>query len=202
MQKSKLQVNLLALHILFSFMLITSIVSCGNNEDPDTKEEPIEEEDPCMNNSLESYIMINDEKHIIDLNNPELIVRCELDSSSGFYVLTIDELIQTVGEIEINDVFGVAFSLPELREGNYKLVRPEESFCASGEFALMPDQAFSSIQTSNCCEFYNEEATIQIFECDNRMYIKADSIVYREFECNMEQGGSFVAGFQVECREN
>lgn len=184
--------------ILLFILLISFTQSCSD-EDPIIEEEiSIEEVDPC-DESLESYVIINDEKYILDLNDPELIVSCEFDSTLNLFVIAIDELIQTVGGIEINDVIGVGFSMDQLKTGNYDLVRTEESFCETGEFSLMTDEAFSSIQTSNCCEFYNEKSSIQIFECDNSMYIKADSVVYSEFQCNLEQGGSFVASFQIKC---
>jgi len=186
--------------ITFSLLVLVSILvqSCSDEIPEMEEEDPIEEINPCDEN-LDSYIIINNEKFILDLDDPELIFKCEFDSSLNLFIVALDELIQTVGGIEINDVLGIGFSMNELRPGNYKLVRFEEVFCSTGEIELMTDDAFSSIQTSNCCEFYSEESSVQVFECDNSLYIKTDSIVYSEFVCDVNQGGSFIASLQLKC---
>lgn len=185
--------------LFFLLLIIIVFAQSCHKDDPLIQEDPpIEEVDPCAE-SLDSYIIINDEKLIIDLDDPELMVRCQYDSTLNKFVVAIDELIETVGGIEINDVIGVGFEMDQLKPGDYNLVRTEDTYCETGEFSLMPNEAFSSIQTSNCCEFYNSESSIQVFECDNSIYIKADSIVYSEFECDIDLGGSFVASFQIKC---
>ncbi len=157
------------------------------------------EENLCstINNS---YLEINGERHEIDKEEEGIIFTCEFNSDAEVFVISLDEFRHTIGGIVVDDVFGVILKFKELKEGKYRLKRYEEYYCENEDFEILKTgEGLSSIQTNNCCSFMNEETEIEVFKCNGSFIIKGENINYSEYGCEVDQGGTFKANFQLVC---
>ncbi len=157
------------------------------------------DEKKCMS-SDNSFIQINDEKYEIDTEGNEVLFKCEYNTDLNGYIIGFDEIIETVGGIKINDGLIVFIKINELKEGVYPLKHFEDYYCQTGDWAIIKDgEAFSSIQVNNCCSFMNEEAFIEVIKCNGTFIIKGENITFTEYSCEVEEGGSFTASFELIC---
>lgn len=148
----------------------------------------------------ESYIEINGERFDIDKEKEGIIMSCEFNTDLDGFIIAMDEFRHKIGGISINDFFAILLRLRELKEGVYPLKRYEEYFCKNKNWDILKEgEAVSSIQTNNCCSFLNEEAEIEILNCNGTFIIKGENINYREPYCILEKGGSFTVSFQLVC---
>lgn len=157
------------------------------------------EEKPCLSVN-ESFIEINGERFDIDKEKQGVIMSCEFNSDLNGFVVAMDEFRHKIGGIIVDDFFAVLLKLNELKEGTYPLKRYEEYFCENKNWDILKSgEAISSIQINNCCSYLNEEAEIEVLNCNGSFLIKGNNINYREISCDVEQGGSFTLSFQLVC---
>ena len=149
---------------VFFVLLICSFQSCKQEDDQPNVE--------SCSMSDEFYIIINEDKYAISQDEEGLIFGCMFDSTFNGYIIAIDEFRHTIGGVIVNDVIGVLIKSNKLEEGVFPLKRNEDFYCQNNDFNLMDNEAISSIQVNNCCEFFNFLHFASITNKINNTYLK------------------------------